>query len=264
MKIKLIAISILMATLLFACQKKEREPKQQSQPAQPLQQKSIAAEPQQQSQLAQPLQQKSTAAKPQQPEIHTVVVQEVIQATSYTYLKVKDNDAEVWVAIRKAQIQPGETISYANPMEMRNFTSKELQRTFDKIYFIGAFKKGDASSPATAAGQTKPATDKKEISIEPAQGGISIGELFSNKDTYADKIVIIKGQVTKFSASIMRRNWVHLQDGTEADGKGDLTITTQDEAAVGDVVTFEGKITLDKDFGAGYKYEVIMEEAKKK
>jgi hypothetical protein len=30
---------------------------------------------------------------------------------------------------------------------------------------------------------------------------------------------------------------------------------------VGDIVTFSGTIALDKDFGAGYKYEVIMENA---
>ncbi len=239
MKIKLIAISILMTALLLSCEKKGDEPKQ--------------------NQSGEPPQQNYTAA-----EIHTVVVQEVIQATGYTYLKVKENDADFWVAIRKSPMEPGETISYANPLEMRDFASKELQRTFDKIYFISAFGKGGASSPATAAPQMKPVIEKKEISIAPAEGGISIGELFSNKDTYADKTVVIKGQVTKFSAAIMNRNWVHLQDGTSGDGKHDLTITTQDEVAVGDVVTFEGKITLDKDFGAGYKYEVVMEEAKKK
>lgn len=239
MKIKLIAISILMTTLLFSCQKKEPEPKQ-SQPDRPPQQNYAA------------------------PETHTVVVREVIQATGYTYLKVKENDADFWIAIKKNPMETGETISYANPLPMTNFTSKDLQRTFDKIYFISAYKKGDAAGPATAAPRMKPAIDKKEISITPAQGGISIGELFSNKDTYAEKTVIIKGQVTKFSAAIMKRNWVHLQDGTSGDGKHDLTITTQDVVAVGDVVTFEGKITLNKDFGAGYKYEVIMEEAKKK
>ena len=248
MKIKLIAISILMTALLLSCQKKEQEPKQQRQPDPTPQQKSTAPEPQ----------------KPeiQKPGIHTVVVQEVIQVSSYTYLRVKENDADFWIAIKKTPVEPGETISYANPMEMRDFTSKELQRTFDKIFFIGAYRKGGASAPAAASPRTKPAIDKKEISVEPAQGGISIGELFSNKDTYAGKTVIIKGQVVKFSAAIMSRNWVHLQDGTSGDGKHDLTITTQDTAAIGDVVTFEGKIALDKDFGAGYKYEVIMEEAK--
>ena len=245
MKIKLIAISILMTTLLLSCQKKEQEPKQQSQP-----------DPAPQQQI--------TAPEPQEIGIHTVVVQEVIQVSAYTYLRVKENDADFWIAIKKTPVEPGETISYANPMEMRDFTSKELQRTFDKIFFIGAYRKGDASAPATAAPRTKPAIDNKEISIAPAEGGISIGELFSNRATYAGKTVIIKGQVVKFSATIMSRNWVHLQDGTSGDGKRDLTITTQDKAAVGDVVTFEGKITLDKDFGAGYKYEVIMEEAKKK
>ena len=210
------------------------------------------------------VQQKSPAFEPQQPEIHTVVVQEVIQATAYTYLKVKENDADAWVAIKKAQIEPGETISYANPLEMRDFTSKDLNRTFDRIYFVGGYDRGDGSSPAKAAPGMKPTIDKKEISVEAAQGGISIGELFSNKDNYAGKTVIIKGQVTKFSPAIMSKNWVHLQDGTSGDGKHDLTIPTQDVVAVGDVVTFEGIITLNKDFGAGYKYDVIMEEAKKK
>ncbi|MCD6394930.1 MAG: hypothetical protein J7M40_15680 [Planctomycetes bacterium] len=250
MKIKLIAISILMAALLLSCQKKEQEPKQQRQTDQTPQQKSTAPETQQ--------------PETQKPGIHTAVVQEVIHVSDYTYLRVKENDADFWIAIRKTPMEPGETISYANPLEMRDFTSKELQRTFDKIFFISAYSKGDASTPATAAPRTRPAIDKKEISIAPAKDGISIGELFSNKGAYAGKTVTIKGQVVKFSAAIMKRNWVHIQDGTSGDGKHDLAITTQDEAAVGDIVTFEGKITLNKDFGAGYKYKVIMEEAKKK
>ena len=108
----------------------------------------------------------------------------------------------------------------------------------------------------------KPAIDKKEISIEPVEGGISIGELFSNKDSYANKTVLIKGHVTKVNRGIMGSNWVHLQDGTSGSGKYDLTITTQDEVSVGDIVTFEGMIVLNKDFGSGYAYDVLMEKAK--
>ena len=55
---------------------------------------------------------------------------------------------------------------------------------------------------------------------------------------------------------------VHLQDGTSDAGVYDLTITTQDEVKVGRIATFTGTITLDKDFGAGYSYEIIMEDAK--
>ena len=60
----------------------------------------------------------------------------------------------------------------------------------------------------------------------------------------------------------MDRNWIHIQDGTSDNGNFDLTITTNEEVVVNDVVVFKGKITLNKDFGAGYSYEVIMEEAK--
>ena len=107
----------------------------------------------------------------------------------------------------------------------------------------------------------KPTLEKQEISVEPAVGGITIGQLFSDKDSYADKTVAIKGQVTKVNRAILEKNWVHIQDGTSASDKFDLTITTLENVNVGDVVTFEGKITLNKDFGAGYKYDVIMEEA---
>ena len=62
----------------------------------------------------------------------------------------------------------------------------------------------------------------------------------------------------------MGRNWVHLQDGTGDADNYDLTVTTNDDASVGDVATFEGTIALKKDFGSGYFYEVIMEQAKKK
>jgi hypothetical protein len=198
-------------------------------------------------------------------DLHTAVVQEVIQATSYTYLKVKEADNEFWIAVTKRQIETGETISFADALEMSNFPSKDLQRTFEKIYFVNRVITGGSSEPQQSMSmphQTRPEPEKKEISIEPAEGGITIGELFANRDSYADKTVLVKGQVTKVNRAIMERNWVHLQDGTSDSGKYDLTITTNEEVNVGDIVTFEGKIALNKDFGAGYSYEVIMEQAR--
>jgi hypothetical protein len=84
--------------------------------------------------------------------------------------------------------------------------------------------------------------------------------LFSKKDSYAGKTVKIKGQVTKYSPEIMNKNWIHLQDGTQEQGKFDLVITSAAAVQVGDVVTFEGKIILNKDFGYGYKFDVMMED----
>ena len=107
----------------------------------------------------------------------------------------------------------------------------------------------------------QPTLDPLELDIEAVEGGIRIGTLFENATQYAGKQVKIVGEVTKFSASIMGKNWVHFQDGTSYEGAYDLMITTQEYLAVGDVVVFEGVIALDKDFGAGYFYKVILEDA---
>ncbi|MBC8391443.1 MAG: DNA-binding protein [Deltaproteobacteria bacterium] len=254
MKILLPAMSILMVLCLASC--KESEVKTEAQDAQPQPQKIAVTE---------------TADVQSQPQkmavtgVHTVVIQEVIQSNSYTYLKVKEADTIHWVATGKTDIQAGETISFENPLEMKNFTSKELDRTFETIFFLGRINKESSLSAVEQPASTplqKPAVEKSEIAIEPIEGGVSIGELFSNRDAYANKVVRIKGQVTKVNLSIMGKNWVHLQDGTGDTGSNDLLVTTQDVVTVGDVAIFEGTIALNKDFGAGYSYEVLMEAAK--
>jgi polyribonucleotide nucleotidyltransferase len=103
---------------------------------------------------------------------------------------------------------------------------------------------------------------KDGISVAPAQDGLSIAQLYANRINYDGKKIKMKGQVTKINDGVMDRNWVHIQDGTSESGNFDLTVTTTDEVKVDDVVTFEGTIHLKKDFGYGYFYEVIMEDAK--
>ena len=252
MKFTLTAISILAALVLFSCKPKQEPPQQAAQPEQ------VQAQAPQ------------MAAHPAiGGDLHTGVVEEVLQANAYTYLRVRESDANSWIAVTKREMQPGQTVSFLGGLEMKNFESKDLQRTFDSLYFVDRLldeqSAAAAAQPATGmAHQGTPSVDKKEVSIEPAAGGITIGELFTNKDSYAGKTVLIKGQVTKINRAIMDRNWIHLQDGTSGAGKYDLTLTTEDDASVGDVVTFEGTITLNKDFGSGYSYEVIMEKAKRK
>jgi len=242
MKLALTAISVFTVLLLFSCRGKEEES-----------QGKYVQSPQQ------------TIADT---NVHTVVVQEVIQTSGYTYLRVKEDDSEFWIAVTKREIEAGSEFSFADALEMQNFKSKDLQRTFKTIYFVSNISDNDPFfSGSTQSGgnphRTKPTIDKKEISIETVEGGISIGELFSNRDSYANKTVLIKGQVTKVNRAILGKNWVHLQDGTSGSGSFDLTITTQDEVSVGDIVTFKGLIVLNKDFGSGYAYDVLMEEAKR-
>lgn len=103
---------------------------------------------------------------------------------------------------------------------------------------------------------------KMDIKLEPCDGCTSISSLLSNKQSFSGKVIRVKGQVTKFNPEIMGKNWVHIQDGSEFQGGFDLTITTDKKVSLGDTVTFEGKIVLDKDFGYGYFYNVLMEEGK--
>jgi hypothetical protein len=98
-----------------------------------------------------------------------------------------------------------------------------------------------------------------DIHVEKAPDGITIGDLYKNRNNYANKKVIIRGQVVKINNDIMDRNWVHIKDGTSADGKSDLTITTQEIVTVGDIVTFEGVVALDKEYGKGYVYPLVVE-----
>ena len=148
---------------------------------------------------------------------------------------------------------------------MQNFESKELGRTFETIRFVSnistqPIQMGGAMASARAK-SGKPDLSKSDISIKPAKGGITIADLYSNRDSYKEKEVIVKGKVVKFNAEIMGWNWAHIQDGTSDNENFDLTITTHEKLKVGDVVTLKGTIAVSKDIGAGYFYEVLMESA---
>ncbi len=90
---------------------------------------------------------------------------------------------------------------------------------------------------------------------------ISIAELYANKTVYQGKTVRLHGKVVKYNPNIMGKNWVHIQDGTEHEGKNDLTATTGMTTKVGDEITIEGTVVLNKDLGAGYFYEILLEDA---
>ncbi len=211
--------------------------------------------------------------------IHKVVILEVQHVSEYTYLKVLENNTEKWLAAPTVQIEIGKTYYFKNGMKMENFKSKELNKTFETIYFIDRISTDpnlDTISKTVTLDNldlspedktnlseraTKPVLKKEDVKIEPIKGVITIAELYKNKKEYEGKIVTIKGKVIKFNPAIMNKNWIHLQDGTDYNGEFDVTLTTNEVVKVGDVITIKGKVSLDKDFGAGYVYKLIIEEA---
>jgi len=90
---------------------------------------------------------------------------------------------------------------------------------------------------------------------------ISIAELRENKEKYNNAIVKLSGQVTKYNPNILNINWVRIQDGTEFDGKKYIAMTTSSEVKTGDTISVEGKVSLDKDLGRGYVYDILIENA---
>jgi len=193
-----------------------------------------------------------------------VKVKAVEQVQDYTYLLVKGRGPAYWIAVSSTEISPGESITYQGGLLMEDFYSKELDRTFEKVVFLDDIGGSQTSAmdmmPGTSHGsQIK--TDKLELSVTAEEGTVNIAELYANPGAYEGKKLRVKGEVAKFNAAIMERNWIHIQDGTEFEGKFDLTITSQESFEVGQVLTFEGILALNRDFGYGYTYDILLEEA---
>lgn len=134
---------------------------------------------------------------------------------------------------------------------------------------IGALTAGGgasaASGDAAGSGGAKAQAAAEQIRVEKAKGAdaYTVSEAYEKAGKLDKKSVVVRGKVVKVSKGIMGKNWVHLRDGSGDSGKGtnNLVVTTQDDPKVGDVVTAKGTLYKDKDFGAGYKYAVILEEA---
>jgi len=197
---------------------------------------------------------------------HKAIAVDVIQTPSYTYVLTKENTGEYWIAIPQREVNKGQSFFYDEGLEMKNFESKSLGRVFETVYFVQGIR-DVAVKPFMESTNNKlnkkSGIKQKNISIEQPEGAKSVAEIYKHKTEHGHQQITIRGEVVKVNNGILGLNWVHLQDGSNHNGDFDLTVTTQEVCQVGDVVTFIGKISLNKDFGAGYSYPVLMEEAVK-
>lgn len=199
--------------------------------------------------------------------IHKIVVDEFIGGGTYAYLNVTENNESYWMAIPNMDVKKGGTYYYNGGMVMKDFKSEQLNRIFDEIIFVEGIRTSEelmAKPQNNGHNHTQHKASETSVEevvkIEKAKNGIYIEELLSNKKAFAGNEVILKGKVIKVNNGIMKKNWVHIADGTQFEDKKSITVTTQEIAKVGDIVAFKGKITLDKDFGYGYVYDILLEE----
>lgn len=224
------------------------------------------------------------------------VVLETMNSGGYTYMEVDAGGARQWVAIPESTVQKGQEVLYRDGMEMKDFHSKTLGRTFSSIIFSDGLVVGDqpAAEPAEAkaqggssfadavaeenlnsphsaqpmiasAGSSGAIVPLTDIKVDKAEGenSFSVAEIFTRAKELNGKEVRVRGKVVKFSPSIMGRNWIHIQDGTgnPMQNSHDLVVTSQATVSQDSVVTLKGVLAAEKDFGAGYTYAVIVEEA---
>lgn len=225
-------------------------------------------------------------------------VLETMDSAGYTYVHVKTDKDKRWIAARQTAVKVGDVVQAHEGMPMPDFKSQTLNRSFDVVYFVdtivnlssaaagsghpggplpqghpgGAMPDGHPAngmppghpSVAGSASDGAPAAKPADITVAAVEPGRDIAYVHANRESLAGQTISLRGKVVKYNDGIMGRNWVHLQDGSgdPADGSNDLTITTQDATAVGDTVVVTGTVILDKDFGAGYSFPVMMEEAK--
>ena len=214
-------------------------------------------------------------------------VAETMNSGGYTYVCVDTGSEKVWAAAPQCSVATGAQVALPSGAPMPGFHSKTLNRTFDQITFVPQIltgsdaaaiptqvpasgscpmDKGTPGMPAASmigghGGMTgKPAPDVDLSGITKVEDGKTIAEIFEEKASLIGKEVKVRGKVVKFNAAIMGKNWIHIKDGTGTSGTSDLTVTTQDTAKVGDTVVVTGKVVLDKEFGHGFTYPVIIED----
>ena len=205
----------------------------------------------------------SAGALPANPGALTGEIVETMNAAGYTYVLLNTDSGKIWAAATETSVKVGQRVSMPAGELMTDFSSKSLNRTFDKIYFVsgiypeGALEKAADQGHGMAGSSRTVVTDAHVEGVAKAEGGYTVEEILTRSSELNGQKVKVSGRVVKFTAGIMGANWMHIQDGTP----GDLTVTTDTLVAKGDLVMVEGILSVNKDFGAGYVYPAIIEKA---
>lgn len=183
-------------------------------------------------------------------------------------MKINENNKSYWIAATEMPISKGDKINFTEEMQMQQFESKTLHRTFDNIMFVSHVEAGAADTSSHkqqnihVTNALASSLKKSKISPFKTADTLGVAETYQKAKSLAGKKVKIRGKVTKVSHMIMGKNWIHIQDGTGDNKTDDIVFTSvKEDAKAGDIITAEGTVAIDKDFGYGYFYPVIIEES---
>jgi len=192
------------------------------------------------------------------------VVTQTMDVREYTYAEIDTGDGLVWVAGPITKLAVGDTVEVPSGIRMVDFRSTAMNRTFDEIHLVHTIrvKSGEGGGKASAARAADAGAGADVSGIERVEGGRTVGEVIADRASLSGQEVAVRGKVTKINTGILGRNWLHLADGSVGpDGEQDLMVTTKDVAEVGSTVVVRGAVATDQDFGYGYRYSVLIENA---
>lgn len=193
-------------------------------------------------------------------DIFEGVVVDTLDGGGYTYLQIEDAKKKYWIAVEGLKIDKGTEVRFTEELRAKNFESKSLNRVFDEIVFASNLQYR-TSVPESA--NIALVTELVKVSPYQQKDTISVAQAWKERVKLNGKNISIRGKVVKVSKNIMEKNWIHIQDGTgEGAEVGRIVFTSKDDTInVGDVVTAQGVVSADKNFGSGYVYKIIVENA---
>jgi hypothetical protein len=219
-------------------------------------------------------------------------VLEKLDTPDGSYLRIGAEGGEVWARVPTADLAEGARVSVVRAQEMRNWESANLRRVFERLYIwsIEGMDKPGQGAPAEmpqgmaqaarqmaarqttgGAGGATVTTVAAVASMPKAQGadGRTVAEILANGPSLKGRTVSVRAQVVKVTSGLKVPNvsggtWIHVQDRTADRNQGthDLTVATDEDVKVGDVLVLQGKVTMDGTGVLGGR--VIVHGAKKK
>ena len=123
-----------------------------------------------------------------------------IQVPGYTYIEVRNNSRNVWLAGNPVEVATGEVITWGQSALMRNFRSNALNRTFEEIIFVSTVYQGADAAPPVA--RLEPEQNSGIVRSNEDAGGYSYIEL----ETDSGEIVWLAAPLTEVTAG-QRVEW---------------------------------------------------------
>ena len=203
-------------------------------------------------------------------------VLEQIDVDKYSYLRLGEPGAPgTWAAVPVTNSRLGQRVTVTSAELMTHFVSATLKRTFESIYFgmldaptdvshaPGAMMPGEMAQPHPGPGPGADGVMVGHLSRATGPLGTTVAELNTSATAYSGKTVRVHAVVVKSTSGVLGRTFLHVRDGSGSakDASNDLTVTSASEFPIGTQVLLVGKVSIDADFGSGYRYPVLLNDA---